>query len=342
MENPAVVFPEPGVVEIESELMPELGLGEVLIKTQCSLISTGTELTVLTADYPEGSAWAELVQFPARPGYSNVGEVVQVSPDVDPALVGRRVASFNRHALYVKGDTTAGGSNALRWLPDDGVSSEAAAFFTLAEVAMNGIRRSGLHWGESVVVYGLGVIGQIAARLCTIAGARPVIGVDLAPARLATLPADKPWLIALDATSSDVMARVAELTEGRMADVVLEVTGAPDLIPQELDLLREQGRLVLIGASRGAGTFINFHDVCTRWSRTIVGAHYFSHPQNDDPGLPWTPLRHARLFFQLIASGELDLASMVTHRFPHERAADAYELLRTRRDEAMGVLLEWQ
>ena len=148
---------------------------------------------------------------------------------------------------------------------------------------MNGIRRSRLVWGESAVVYGLGAIGQIASRLCAIAGARPVLAVDRVAERLAALP-QIDAIAGIDGSFTDVRERVAELTSGEMADVVFEVTGAPDLIPAELDLLREQGRLVLIGASTGAGTFLNFHDLCMRWSRTIIGAHYFSYPQNYDPG----------------------------------------------------------
>jgi threonine dehydrogenase-like Zn-dependent dehydrogenase len=151
-----------------------------------------------------------------------------------------------------------------------------------------------------------------------------------------------PSIVAVDAASEDVHDRVATLTQGEMADVVFEVTGAPDLISSELDLLHEQGRLVLIGASTGEGTFINFHDVCMRWSRTIIGAHYYSYPQNHDPALPWTPLRHAKLLFQFIESGELELESLITHRFPYAAAPEAYDLLRERRADVMGVLLQWR
>lgn len=339
IENPAVVFPEPGRVELESADVPPLGHGEILIETSCSLISAGTEIAVLNADFPSESAWARLISFPARTGYSNVGRVVEVGDGVDEQLVGRWAATFSRHALYVKADTAATGFGAIRWLPD-GVSREEASFFTLAEVAMNGIRRSRLAWGETAVVYGLGVIGQLTARMCSFAGAVPVICVDRMASRLEALP-DGPSIIPVDGSSGDVHDAVAEITNGQMADVVFEVTGSPDLIPVELDLACEQGRLVLIGASTGAGTFVNFHDVCMRFSRTIIGAHYFSYPQHADPSLPWTPLRHAQLFFDLILGGVVEVASLVTHRFPSSEAPEAYEILRERAPGVLGVLLEW-
>jgi NADPH:quinone reductase-like Zn-dependent oxidoreductase len=137
-ENEAIIFPERGVVRVEACPVPEPGPGEVLIRTRATLVSTGTELTVLTADYPQGSVWEAMFPFPVRPGYDNVGEVVALGANVDAAWLGRRVASLQPHARFV-----VAAAGACRPVPDE-VSDEQAAFSTIAEIVMNGVRRSRL------------------------------------------------------------------------------------------------------------------------------------------------------------------------------------------------------
>ena len=335
MKNPTVVFSGPGEVLIEDRERPEPGPGELLIKTRCSLISTGTERTILSGDFPPGSAWARYCpRYPFLPGYDNVGEVIGAGPGVDRFWVGRRVATASRHALFV----TSGVSSA-RPVPE-GIADEHAAFVTIAEIVINAIRRGGVQWGDAVVVYGAGLLGQFTVRFARLCGARPVVAVDTAPGRLERLPAD-PVVIPVDPRGGDVAAVVANRTAGRMADVVFEVTGDPGLIPGEFAVLHGQGRMVLLSSPRGTGTLFNFHDLCNSPSHTIIGAHISSHPPVETPATRWTQLRHAELFFDLIATGEVPLDGLVSHRVPYQEAPAIYRALLANRVEALGVILEW-
>jgi 2-desacetyl-2-hydroxyethyl bacteriochlorophyllide A dehydrogenase len=332
--NPTVVFVGPGQVEVASRPSPTPDRGEVLIRTRRSLISTGTEMTLLEGDVPAGSVWDRLRTSPRVPGYSNVGEVVATGPGGDPSWVGRVVHNHGPHQRL-----TVAPEKKLAAVPE-GVSEEEATFATLAKVAMNGVRRGGVTWGESVVVFGLGIIGQIAARLCLLAGARPVFVVEPHDERRALLP-DHPGFIALRAASA--AARRDELYEhnrGRLADVVLDITGNPEVIPDAARLLRTGGRLVIVGSPRGPSWF-DFHDLCNRESITILGAHSSHHPLDETPFQPFTSSRHGAIFLDLLSRRELSVAPLITHRFPVDRAADAYALLGRARQSAIGVILEW-
>ncbi len=332
-DNEAIIFPERGVVRVEACPMPAPGADEVLVRTRVSLVSTGTELTALLADYPPGSTWEAMFPFPVRPGYDNVGEVVALGEGVDPVWLGRRVASLQPHARFV-----VAAPDACRPVPDE-VSDAQASFCTIAEIVMNGVRRSRLTWGETVVVFGAGLLGQFTARLCVLAGAAAVVVVDVAAARLAFLP-DDPRVVAIDPAVGDVGELVRSVTRGRMADVVFEVTGDPSLVAQQVGMLREQGRLVILSSPRGPST-IDLHDHCMRPSLTIVGAHNFSHPQVATLADPWVPARHAEVFFDLVRQGLIDVDRLISDRVPYREAPTLYGRLMADRSGVMGAVVGW-
>jgi threonine dehydrogenase-like Zn-dependent dehydrogenase len=328
-----VVFPAAGRLAVEARPVPAPGAGEVLLRTRVSLVSPGTELTVLDGGPEIGREWQALRSFPYVAGYSNVGEVVAAGPGAGEEWVGRRVASHSPHAAYAVCRAAE-----LRPVPD-GVGDEAAALTTLAEVAMNGLRRAALTWGESVAVVGLGLLGQLAARLARAAGARPVFGIDVAPERLARLP-PSPAFVPLAGEAGGLAAALRDRLPAGV-DVVAEASGNPRALPGGALLLRPQGRLLVLSSPAGASSF-DFHDLCNRTSLTIVGAHYFSHPPQATWNEPWSAVRHAELFLAWLAAGDLAVADLVTHRFPGERAEQAYALLRARRSETLGVVLDWR
>jgi len=332
-DNPTVVFTEPGNVTIEKRAIPTPNKGAVLIRTKRTLISTGTVLTILSGEFPEGSAWSRYGRFPFVPGYDNVGEVVEVGEGVSREWIGKRVASYSPHALFVTGTL-----DSLRPIGRE-LSDEEAVFFTIAEIVMNGVRRGGVRFGESVIIYGAGLLGQFAARFCRLCGARPVFVIDIADTRLALLPKD-PHVIRLNPGKEDVVSAVRRETKGRMADVVFELTGNPKLIPNEFSYLREQGRFVVLSSPRGPTTF-DFHDLCNSPSFTIIGAHNGSHPRFPTADNPWTKQRHVELYFDLVADGEMDVNALISHRVPYQEAPRIYQLLLQDRSQAMGVILIW-
>ncbi|MCZ7644905.1 MAG: zinc-binding dehydrogenase [Planctomycetota bacterium] len=338
-ENVAVVFPEPQRAVLERGPVPEPGAGELLIRTRRTLISTGTELTIYGGAFPRDSAWSRYGRFPFKPGYSSVGDVVAVGAGVDPAWVGKRVGSSGKHARYALQPAPTLEKEVVFELPEAIGDDEATFLHLAAHTVLNGVRRGGVQFGEAAVVYGLGILGQFAARFCALSGARPVIGVDVAPSRLALLPRT-PAFVALDAREGHVARRVEELNHGRKADIVFEVTGNPDLIPSEFELVKRQGRFVMLSSPRGPTNF-DFHDLCNAPSITIVGAHGGSIPAFETPYNPWTKRRNGELVLDLAIRGELDLQTLISHREPYARAPELYVQLYEDRSAAMGVVLDW-
>lgn len=328
----AVVFVGPGSVAVQEQPVPQPDKGQILIRTIKSMISPGTELSLLSGDSQPGSIWADATQFPAYPGYANVGEVIGVGEGGDESMIGRRVASYTPHARFVTITSD------LYWPIPDGVDDESACFFVFAQIIMNAVRRSGLTWGESAVVYGLGILGQLTARICVLAGARPVFGVDVSEKRLGLAGGG---VIPVNPSKEGVPAVVKESNSGRLADVLFEVTGNAELIQAEMKALRSVGRLVLVSSPRRP-TIFDFHDFCNNPSFTIIGAHNWSHPESPTCLNPWTRGRHAELFFDLLKEGRLEVSSLITHRSAAHDAPLMYQILQEKGSPALGVVLEWE
>lgn len=339
MGNPTVVFDEPGSVRLDDRERPEPAADEVLIETTRSLVSVGTELTILSGEYPEGSGWDEYGEYPFDAGYCNVGRIVECGDAVEEDVVGRTVVTRAPHTRF-HAQTYERGVHYGGVVPvPDAVDEDVASLFALAAIAMNGIRRGRVTWGETVACYGCGVVGQLAVRFARAAGARPVVGFDLVGERLAALP-DDPAVVAADPTEADPVRVVEDADRGRPADVVIEATGRGEVVTDELDVLREQGRLVVLSSPRSETT-LDLHDHCNAPSYEIVGAHEGSHPEHATRANPWTHERHFELFFDLVADGDVEVASLLTDRVPIEDAPSRYRELLTDRSASLGVVLEW-
>lgn len=334
MVNPTIVFEKPRVVKLADAAVPRPRPGEILVETALSLISTGTELTILSGDFPAHSVWAAYGKFPFVAGYSNVGRVTQVGDGADGAWVGARVATRSPHAAW-----TASPAASAVIIPDK-VTDEQAAFFSIAGIVMNSVRRANVRWGESVAVFGLGLLGQFTVRFAETAGARRIFAIDVVHPRLGMLPHD-PAIVAMRSDEGDLRTRIREGNRGRLADVVFEVTGNPKLIPDEFRVLARQGRFIVLSSPRGPTPF-DFHDLCNAPSFTIIGTHEMSTPPAATPDNPWTAQRNCELFYDYIAEGRIEVDSLVSHRVAFADAPGIYEQLLADRSNAMGVIIDWK
>lgn len=342
-----LVFHGPRHVEVQAVPMPQPGPGQALVRGEWSLISTGTEMTAYTGDFPQPvSAWAAYVRYPFRPGYGAVGTVEAVGPGcaLEP---GQRIVSEAAHASHFLVDAPAapgpvGASGrhptANGLVAPPGVDPADATFHTLGRIVVNGLRLSRVQFGECAAVVGCGLLGQLAIRILCLAGALPVVAVDLAPARLEHARrsgADE----LLQPGSGDAARQLAERNGGRLADVVLDVTGAPGSFPLATRLARDLGRVVVLGSPRGPVTVDLHDDVHTRGLQ-VIGAHASTTPRAETPHTPWTMRRNTEYCLTLLRNGRLRVHDLVSHRFALSGAAEAYALLDRDRAETMGVLLE--
>jgi 2-desacetyl-2-hydroxyethyl bacteriochlorophyllide A dehydrogenase len=234
-------------------------------------------------------------------------------------------------------------------LPDT-VSDEEAAFAALAATVLNGVRRARIELGECVVIVGAGLLGQLAAQFARLAGAVPVVMVDPAGERLGIarrlgahhvlpLPVDeaRPEVLRLSKNRGIEPVRVPH--DGG-ADCVFEVTGNPAVVAGAVALARREGRVILLGSSRGP-SHIDFHDDAHTRGSTLIGAHVSTTPRVETPQTPWTRPRNTELFLDLLAAGQLNVKNLITHGYPAAEAPEAYQMLLDERTRALGVILDW-
>ncbi len=332
--NETVVFTAAGKAELQHKDCPKPGPGEVLIKTEVSLVSTGTELTFLSGECPENSKWSTYIHYPMTSGYSNVGTVIETGENVSGEWLGKRVASFSKHAQYV----TAKESE-LRRIDYD-ISSEEAAFFAIAEVGLNGIRRTKIELGNRVVVYGAGVIGQVLVRYLLAGGCTEIFVVNRSEKRLDYLPKSSA-VIPVSSKEESIFDRVKKATHGEMADIVFETTGNAEIIPEEFQVLHQQGKLCMLSSPRKA-TWFDFHDFCNAGSFQIIGAHISSQAPEASFDNPWTCVRNSQVFFQMLFNRQMEVSSLISHRVSYKEAPAVYGKLLEDRSQTMGVIFHWE
>ncbi len=326
------VFPCKGVVEIEEFDVPELKDEQVLIQTCATLISTGTELAYMmgiTKPIQMGQH-----KYPIRSGYSAAGTVLAAGKAVTDLKKGDRVCTGGRHAtraIAERGDV-------LR-IPD-GISFEESTFHTLGATAMNGVRIGRVVLGETAVIFGMGIVGQLALQILRAAGAQTLIGVDLSDKRLEIAKGLGATAIANPA-QTDLVALVEELTGGEMAEVVIEATGNPQVFPTALQVAATLGRVVALGSPRGDTPPMDLYTDLHSRGVQLLGAHSAMHPQSASPHNKWTRVRNRQLFLDLVSKGQIQTAPMITHRFPFAEAVDAFHMLVDDRTQALGVILEY-
>ncbi len=334
-KNYQVVFTGQRQVEIQEVPMPVPNDTQVLVKTQVSQISTGTELTMLEMEVDPNSSWGQMKNvYPYYPGYSNIGVVVGGGKDVDPSYIGKRVLVPARHAQYY-----VWGAKDVIVLPDN-VDADEAAFSTLAVVAMASIRAACIRPGEAAVVYGAGIVGQLVARLAKLAGATKVFVADLSDYRLSLLP-DEPTYIKVNSGEVDVPKFIKEHNNGGLANVVFETTGNQNLVQSELYCLARRGRMIITSSPRGTSV-VDFN-FCSGMGISITAAHNGAiHPAVATWENPWTQYRDHQYFVELLEKGLISVKNLVSNKADYKDAIGMYDMLMADRTKAMAVHLYWE
>lgn len=332
-ESLNIVFTGKDEIEIRHEALAPLEAGQLLVQTQSTLISTGTECICLGRKFAPDTNWHNWVQYPFYPGYSNAGRVLDVAEGVTAFRPGDRIASRSQHRQYCLVDQSE-----AQLIPE-GVADEAATWFGLACIVQNGVRRAAHELGDNVVVIGLGLLGQLVVQYLRCLGAGEIIAIDTIPARLEMARAHGATHL-MQTTVQEARAEVERLTGGRRADVVYDVTGHHDVLAPALGLVRRFGKLLLLGDTGTPAQQTLASGVLTE-GLTIIGAH-----DSNPPSVPtdrdwWTKPHMAELFFRFLARGQMDVDSLITHRYSPTQASQAYALLQENRAAAMGVLFDW-
>jgi 2-desacetyl-2-hydroxyethyl bacteriochlorophyllide A dehydrogenase len=329
-----VAFPRSGEVVVERFELPDPGRHQLLVRTDRTAISAGTELTTLLGAGPRS-------RFPAYPGYSNVGVVEKVGEGVEGLRVGDRVLSMGRHQTHLLLDLAPdrpGGPEYLEPVPA-GLASEPAAFAILGSVALHGLRRAVPRLGEAAAVFGQGIVGQLLVQLLRAAGCDPVIAVDLVPARLESARRSGAHAL-VDASRQDVEAAVRGATGGRGAELVFDATRTPSTLPVMMKAAAMGGRVLFVGSVMGTVEIDAFTELQLK-ELSIVGCFQPAAPTEPHHFLPWTQRRNRQLFMGMTAQGSVKLDHLITHRLPYTRAPEAFEMIKRGGTDWLGVVFTW-
>ncbi|WP_165972391.1 zinc-dependent alcohol dehydrogenase [Paenibacillus piri] len=335
LKNTKVVFKGPLELDYETagvDWNPDGGLA--LIRTEYSLISPGTELALYTGTHvglPDPAN--KFAKYPFYPGYSIVGRIAAVGSEVTEFRPGDRIYTIGRHAAYNTVDTQALTVPLLKL--SDSRLDEKAAFARLAAISMTSVMQTDFRIGDTVVVIGMGLIGNLAAQLYMLQGAR-VIAVDVVDKRLQTAHETGIEHTILSGSGVDLNERVKQITGGLLPDVVVEATGSPQLVVPALQLVRELGQVIALGSTRGH-VDLNVYEYIHRKGVRYTGAHEAL--QNNKRFT--SRLELTRYVLSMIGQGALKVNPLLTHRLAYTEAKLGYEMLLHQQDQALGVLLEW-
>jgi 2-desacetyl-2-hydroxyethyl bacteriochlorophyllide A dehydrogenase len=336
-----VVLVEPFKAEVREVELPPPGLGQILVRTEYSALSAGTELAVWTGTHqwlkdPNLPEW----KFPFRPGYSAAGTVAGVGPGVSDWKPGDRVSYPGNHASAEL--LTPGHERGRLWRLPEGLDAEKACWACIARYGLGAAIRPGVTLGRSAAVLGLGVIGQFALRCLAAAGTYPVVGIDaVAMRRRAAQQAGADAV--LDPAAGDPREQLAAVLHRRGAEVVVDATGVPDALPMAMALACDGGQVVVVGSPRGKAKEVNFYDDLHRRYLEVTGAHgnMLFEPAHTRLAGAWDLDKAQHWLLAALASGRLSLAGLVTHRIGPTDLGRAYEGLRTEREEYLGVVVRW-
>ena len=301
-----------------------------VIKTEYSIVSPGTELACLGGK----ESWAPL---PFKPGYGSVGRVTQVGTERPDLKVGQRVFTYGDHAAY---STTRVLTIPLK----EGIDPVQAVFARMAAVSITALRVSDVALGDTVAVFGLGLVGNLAAQLFSLSGCE-VIGIDPSPGRrnLAT----RCGIAHVLDPNVNLLESVRTLTDGRMCRTVVDATGVPAVAEKAGSLAGRQGELILLGSPRGEhrANLTDFLNQTHLWGNcvTVKGAHEWRFPIQEDPNGQgrFSIEGNIRTILRLIEQGSLEIGPLLTHVISPSDAPSVYAGLRDHKESYTGVVFDW-
>ena len=362
-----------GKVHLENVPAPGVEPGTVLIHMDHSCISIGTEMSgVKSSGVP---LWKRALRQPQHvkkvvsmlmtdgmsmtrklvqerlsvelpTGYSGAGVVLAVGAGVDEYAPGDRVACAGAQCAF-HAEVVRVPKNLVVPMPDN-VGFDVASSVALGAIAMQGVRRATPTLGETFVVIGLGVLGQLTVQMLRANGCR-VIGVDLDRERLALAQRHgMNWGVHPD--DADDVAQVARITGGTGADGVIITAASPSdaIVSAAFRMCRKKARVVLVG---DVGLDLQRADFYVKELDFLISSsygpgRYDAHYEEGGLDYPlgyvrWTEGRNMAEYLRLIADGTLDVQSMIAAVHSIDKVAEAYQSLQSGADKPLMVLLSY-
>lgn len=336
IEPRCVMFVAKNEARVESFDLPELQPDQVRLEAHFTLVSTGTELAYLTGKHHEIQSGKRSFPMGASGAYSMVGEIIEVGGDVTGWSVGQRVMAMAGHASVV--NVTP---DRLVRVPES-IPSDQASFAIVGSIALHGVRMAGIGIGHSVLVTGLGLIGQLTVQLAKIAGASQVLVSDPSEARVNLA-------VKLGATAGHIAGSVPlkKRLEGDLSRIfsvglhhAIETSGAAAALCETMECLNPEGRISLLGCSHDPIT-LDLYTHLQRKQLRLIGAYQPRCPETPTAEYPWSQKINRQLILDWIAAGRLDVASLLNNAASPENVREMYLNL-IEQDAAVAGGIDWR
>lgn len=351
---------------------PALGKGQIMVRNHYSAISAGTEgktvkdarlgyigkaksrqeevKKVIAAAKTHGvmktyNMVMNKLETPNPMGYSCAGEVIEVADDIKHLKVGDFVACGGATANHA--EVVVVPKN-LCVKVDNPELIKSAAFTTVGAIAMQGVRQAELSLGESCVVIGLGLIGQLTLQLLAAAGVK-AIGLDIDDKQV-SLALSNGAKHAYNSSKEGIENIIENETNGFGTDAVIITAGTSSLEPINFAgaIARKKGKVVIVGAVPTGFDRKNYYikELDLRMSSSYGPGRYDDDYEQKGVDYPvgyvrWTENRNMQAFIELVEAGKINLEGLISHQFTFDKAKDAYQLIVDRAEHFCGIVLEY-
>lgn len=362
-----------GGVVVEDIPAPQVEKGTLLVRVCYSCISVGTEMSGVKAS--SAPLWKRAWQKPsdvkkvldrvrstglretselvrrklqtAHPiGYSASGFVIAVGEGVEDIAVGARVACAGSQAAH-HAEIISVPRNLVVEVPKS-VELKDASTVTLGAIALQGVRRAQPTLGETMIVIGLGILGQLTQQILRANGVN-VLGVDLDSERV-ELARSNGMKYGFDVAGDQMIKAAYRLSDGYGADGVIITAATPssELLSSAFQACRRKGRVVLVG---DVGMDIDRQDIYAKELDFLVSTSYgpgrYDRMYEESgleyplPYVRWTENRNMGAFLELVADGRVSIRSLVADEFKLDKAPEAYFALQNGAKRPLSVLLSY-
>lgn len=311
------------------------GPGELLIRTGYSLISPGTELAMFNRTHIGFSDSANrFARYPFYPGYCAAGVVVECGSRADtPFRPGDRVFYSGKHQAW---SVVSPKAQLLSPIPDE-LPARFAPLARMAQIAATASVLAEFSPGCPVCVVGLGLVGNLAAQIFQLRGAR-VVAIDPVAERVRI--AESCSVEARTATADEAPEALQDAFGSPDVPVVVEATGHPAVVEPTLRLVARGGQALLLGSTRGR-VDLDVYDLIHRPGIVVRGAHMMTIPVHSDDPTATSQQHLVREMLDHFARGALACEPLISDTIQPESIADAYHRLNDDPANTLSIVLDW-
>lgn len=326
-------------VSVQSETVSteNLAPNEAVLRAETSIISAGTELARLAGlETGTGS------EFPIRPGYGAIGTIIAKGEALKEFTLSQRVFYAGKHAEVQRFEHGQDHQWSHLFPVPSQMDPVAASVGCMAQIAYTAPHIAEIDLGDTVAVFGLGMVGLLSALLCQARGAR-VIGLDPLPQR-AALARRVGLKEVLNVAPGDQVEALKAATGGNGAEVTIDGTGHTGAVLNAIESTALFGQVILLGTPRAPfdGNITTGYETIHRNGLLVRGAHMWRFPLKGERNVKQSVQRNFEVMFAMIRDGQLPARELISHVVQPEEVPAIYGALRESPADYNGVVIDWR